>query len=450
MPRSILHTSCLALYVIAAIHVATRPTICYGASLAKRAIERETDRILPVLFGVDISDGHNAGLEVAPMEIEHDDPRSSSLALKPDDNLDTISLEAYAALVPELFVCQFGSKGTISELLKYLRYFKFQFLKIQNVLNDLAVQTMLMILFDLTLEKEIHLSVLQEINGYKGLTIPEFGFIPKVSKYLTLWSSGTMDLRHGIEFQKCINNKRGVKNNVCYLYDHQYHQRNPINLTLCLFSSLERYLELAHVVLGSSQYWHNELNHYLMYIINVQTKMWWFGLMGPLLLLMFGIKKINLEDWAKERVNKLAYWTIMFLKTYEIKPKNYDLESGSHEHLVQNLLKDLMKVYVTRYESIKYDMKPIDLNLLVSSFDKKTFPSKDRNKPGREQVRYMQNKQLHLCLLIHPILTSLLMSNSCSLSKIRFSGVEEHNEHNTSLKEAQVKREKDEKKMIAN
>ena len=102
-----------------------------------------------------------------------------------------------------------------------------------------------------------------------------------------------------------------------------------------------------------------------------------------------------MEDWAKERVNKLAYWTIMFLKTYEIKPKNYDLESGSHEHLVQNLLKDLMKV-----------------------FDKKTFPSKDRNKPGREQVR--------------------------------FSGVEEHNEHNTSLKEAQVKREKDEKKMIAN
>ncbi|KAH9458054.1 hypothetical protein Pst134EB_010358 [Puccinia striiformis f. sp. tritici] len=138
MPRSVLHTSCLALYVIAAIHVATRPTICYGASLAKRAIERETDRILPVirscpnqseaapskkpvrLFGVDISDGHNAGLEVAPTEIANDDPRSSSLALKPDDNLDTISLEVYAALVPELYRCRFGNKGTILELLKYL------------------------------------------------------------------------------------------------------------------------------------------------------------------------------------------------------------------------------------------------------------------------------------------------------------------------------------------
>ncbi|POW15723.1 hypothetical protein PSTT_01888 [Puccinia striiformis] len=147
MPRSVLHTSCLALYVIAAIHVATRPTICYGASLAKRAIERETDRILPVirscpnqseaapskkpvrLFGVDISDGHNAGLEVAPTEIANDDPRSSSLALKPDDKPgyhvsllleNECSLEVYAALVPELYRCRFGNKGTILELLKYL------------------------------------------------------------------------------------------------------------------------------------------------------------------------------------------------------------------------------------------------------------------------------------------------------------------------------------------
>ncbi|POW19547.1 hypothetical protein PSHT_04555, partial [Puccinia striiformis] len=369
MPRSILHTSCLALYVIAAIHVATRPTICYGASLAKRAIERETDRILPVLFGVDISDGHNAGLEVAPMEIEHDDPRSSSLALKPDDNLDTISLEAYAALVPELFVCQFGSKGTISELLKYLRNPPF------SLAGDKWIQRI-----DNT-RIWLYSKGIEMNNGFKT-----WDRVPEMYQQV----KSDFDTIKAREVLKTI--------------------------------SLERYLELAHVVLGSSQYWHNELNHYL-------------------------IKKINLEDWAKERVNKLAYWTIMFLKTYEIKPKNYDLESGSHEHLVQNLLKDLMKVYVTRYESIKYDMKPIDLNLLVSSFDKKTFPSKDRNKPGREQVRYMQNKQLHLCLLIHPILTSLLMSNSCSLSKIRFSGVEEHNEHNTSLKEAQVKREKDDSQL---
>ncbi|KAH9468751.1 hypothetical protein Pst134EA_009283 [Puccinia striiformis f. sp. tritici] len=317
MPRSILHTSCLALYVIAAIHVATRPTICYGASLAKRAIERETDRILPVirscpnqseaapskkpvrLFGVDISDGHNAGLEVAPMEIEHDDPRSSSLALKPDDNLDTISLEAYAALVPELFVCQFGSKGTISELLKYLRNPPF------SLAGDKWIQRI-----DNT-RIWLYSKGIEMNNGFKT-----WDRVPEMYQQV----KSDFDTIKAREVLKTI--------------------------------SLERYLELAHVVLGSSQYWHNELNHYL-------------------------IKKINLEDWAKERVNKLAYWTIMFLKTYEIKPKNYDLESGSHEHLVQNLLKDLMKV-----------------------FDKKTFPSKDRNKPGREQVR--------------------------------FSGVEEHNEHNTN------------------
>ncbi|KAI7956624.1 hypothetical protein MJO28_003719 [Puccinia striiformis f. sp. tritici] len=317
MPRSIFYTSCLALYVIAAIHVAITPTKCYGVSLAKREIGRESERIPSILrsglkksevepsrkrvsfCGVEERSEHNAGLKTAQEESKKDDPQSSLLTLKPEDTLDTISLEAYTALVPELFACQFGSKGTIPELLEYLR-------------NRPSFSG------DVPWVQRIHNTAIWlytrniDINN----TFKLGGLVPRIKARESL---------------KAI--------------------------------SLERYIELAHVVLGYPQYWHKELEHFLS-------------------------KHITLEKWNKERGYELAYWTVTFFGTYEIKVKDFNLKSGTHEHLVQDLLKDLMKV-----------------------FDKTMFKSKDTAEPSTQQVRSV--------------------------------GVEEHNEHNTGLKEAQVEREKD-------
>ncbi|KAI9622618.1 hypothetical protein KEM48_007107 [Puccinia striiformis f. sp. tritici PST-130] len=305
MPRSTLHTSCLALYVTAAIHVATRPTICYGAGLAKRAIERETDRILPCicscpnqseaapsrkrvrLFGVDLSDERNTRLKEAPVGREKDDPQSSSLPLKAEDTLGTISLEAYAALVPELFGCQFGSLGTIPELLECLRN-----PSASNVEDTLWIQ---------------------RIDNTK----------------FWLFSKGIG-----------AKNRINLWNWEPKIYNRVESRFEAIKAREVLKTiSLERYLELAPVVLGYPQHWHKEFKHFLM-------------------------KNISLLEWAEERGNKLALWTIKFFKTHEINLKNYNVKSGSHEHLVQNLLKDLMRV-----------------------FEQKKHISKDRAEPSREQVR---------------------------------------------------------------
>ncbi|POW16972.1 hypothetical protein PSTT_00898, partial [Puccinia striiformis] len=368
MPRSILHTSCLALYVIAAIHVATRPTICYGASLAKRAIERETDRTLLRLseqplniqiwlqqltieayycwLVVTCLGLHPVGNESAMntthvwrkpgWEEKKMTPKSIPLSLKPEDTLGTIPLEAYAALVPELFVCQFGSKGTIPELLEYLRYTE----------------------------------------------IPPFGFPGNAPWIQRIDNTATWLQSKDIG----VSNRFKPWDLLPRTYKQVESDFNMIKAREVLKEiSLERYLELAHVVLESSQYWHKELEHFL-------------------------VNDMESREWAKERGYTLAYLTIIFFKTYKINLKNHDLESESQEHLVQNLLKDLMKVYVTRYESIKDDVKLIDLTLLIFSLEKKTLISKDGAGPSRKQFR--------------------------------FSGVGEHNEHNTGLKEAQVQRGK--------
>ncbi|KNF00405.1 hypothetical protein PSTG_06333 [Puccinia striiformis f. sp. tritici PST-78] len=270
------------------------------------------------LFGVDLSDEHNTRLEEARVGREKDDPQSIPLSLKPEDTLGTIPLEAYAALVPELFVCQFGSKGTIPELLEYLRNPPFGFpgnapwiQRIDNTATWLQ-------------SKDIGVS-----NRFKP-----WDLLPRTYKQ--------------VESDFNMIKAREVLKEI----------------------SLERYLELAHVVLESSQYWHKELEHFL-------------------------VNDMESREWAKERGYTLAYLTIIFFKTYKINLKNHDLESESQEHLVQNLLKDLMKV-----------------------LEKKTLISKDGAGPSRKQF------------------------SSCSLAKIRFSGVGEHNEHNTGLKEAQVQRGK--------
>ncbi|POW10852.1 hypothetical protein PSTT_05811, partial [Puccinia striiformis] len=316
MPRSIFYTSCLALYVIAAIHVAITPTKCYGVSLAKREIGRESERIPSIFCGVEERSEHNAGLKTAQEESKKDDPQSSLLTLKPEDTLDTISLEAYTALVPELFACQFGSKGTIPELLEYLR-------------NRPSFSG------DVPWVQRIHNTAIWlytrniDINN----TFKLGGLVPRM--YEQVESD----------------------------FDKMYRFKSSSLSTLTKLISLERYIELAHVVLGYPQYWHKELEHFLR-------------------------KHITLEKWNKERGYELAYWTVTFFGTYEIKVKDFNLKSGTHEHLVQDLLKDLMKV-----------------------FDKTMFKSKDTAEPSTQQVRSV--------------------------------GVEEHNEHNTGLKEAQVEREKD-------
>ncbi|KAI7933888.1 hypothetical protein MJO28_017402 [Puccinia striiformis f. sp. tritici] len=169
--------------------------------------------------GVNRSNGHNTGLEEAQVERGKDDIQTSSLSLEPEDTLNTISLKAYAALVPELFVCQFGSIGTVPELLDYLR------------------QVAISVLRDLNLEKEIPLLVFQGMNrGYNGLTTPLFGFNPRI-----------------------------LENNGFKLWDLLPIMHKQVESDFDMIS-LERYLELAHVVLGSSQYWHKELEPFLVYV----------------------------------------------------------------------------------------------------------------------------------------------------------------------------------------
>ncbi|KAI7933890.1 hypothetical protein MJO28_017404 [Puccinia striiformis f. sp. tritici] len=272
MPRSTLHTSCLALYVTAAIHVATRPTICYGAGLAKRAIERETDRILPCLsespidtqiwsqelmneayycssvvtclglhpvgnelFGVDLSDERNTRLKEAPVGREKDDPQSSSLPLKAEDTLGTISLEAYAALVPELFGCQFGSLGTIPELLECLRN-----PSASNVEDTLWIQRIDNTKFWL-FSKGIGANKSDLVSVSRKNRINLWNWEPKIYN------------RVESRFE-AIKAREVLKTMYAIFIVIKIHQRNP------------RYLELAPVVLGYPQHWHKEFKHFLMYV----------------------------------------------------------------------------------------------------------------------------------------------------------------------------------------
>ncbi|POW15715.1 hypothetical protein PSTT_01887, partial [Puccinia striiformis] len=101
--------------------------------------------------------------------------------------------------------------------------------------------------------------------------------------------------------------------------------------------------------------------------------------------------------------------------------KNYHLESESHEHLIQNLLKDLTKVYVTRYESIKDYVKLINVTLLIFSLEKKN--------PHIKRWGWAQWKTIQVY---------------GKKAAAPFSGflVLKHNKHNTGLKEAQVQEEK--------
>ncbi|KAI9622616.1 hypothetical protein KEM48_007105 [Puccinia striiformis f. sp. tritici PST-130] len=76
--------------------------------------------LMKVFSGVGEHNKHNTGLKEAQVSRRKVHTQSHTFSLKPEDTLDKISLEAYAALVSDLYRCRFGNKGTIPELLKYL------------------------------------------------------------------------------------------------------------------------------------------------------------------------------------------------------------------------------------------------------------------------------------------------------------------------------------------